>query len=104
MKIVIFYTLMILAVISMGTAFAQESLIDFCCQKLFQAIHRNDENDENAALKLWTEKGVRVLPGTYLGQVANEQNPGSCYVRVALVAPIEEAQRGLSIIRDCLYK
>lgn len=62
------------------------------------------ENDENAALKLWTEKGVRVLPGTYLGQVANEQNPGSCYVRVALVAPIEEAQRGLSIIRDCLYK
>ena len=62
------------------------------------------ENDENAALKLWTEKGVRVLPGTYLGQVANEQNPGSCYVRVALVAPIEETQRGLSIIRDCLYK
>ena len=62
------------------------------------------EDDEAAAVKLWTETGVRVLPGSYLGQVANEQNPGSCYVRVALVAPIEETQRGLSIIRDCLYK
>ena len=57
-----------------------------------------------AALKLWTETGVRVLPGSYLGQVANEQNPGSGYIRVALVAPKEEMQRGLTNMRDCLYK
>ena len=62
------------------------------------------EDDEVAALKLWTKKGVRVLPGSYLGQVANEQNPGSGYVRVALVAPKEEMQRGLTDMRDCLYK
>ena len=62
------------------------------------------EDDEVAALKLWTETGVRVLPGSYLGQVANEQNPGSGYVRVALVAPKEEMQRGLTLMRDCLYK
>ena len=62
------------------------------------------EDDEVATLKLWTKKGVRVLPGSYLGQVANEQNPGSGYVRVALVAPKEEMQRGLTNIRDCLYK
>jgi len=62
------------------------------------------EDDEVAALKLWTETGVRVLPGSYLGQVANEQNPGSGYVRVALVAPKEEMQRGLTNMRDCLYK
>ena len=62
------------------------------------------EDDEVAALKLWTETGVRVRPGSYLGQVANEQNPGSGYVRVALVAPKEEMQRGLTIMRDCLYK
>jgi aspartate/methionine/tyrosine aminotransferase len=47
---------------------------------------------------------LRVLPGSYLGQIANEQNPGSGYVRVALVAPKEEMQRGLTILRDCLYK
>ena len=62
------------------------------------------DDDEAAALKLWTETGLRVLPGSYLGQIANEQNPGSGYVRVALVAPKEEMQRGLTILRDCLYK
>ena len=62
------------------------------------------EDDEAAALKLWTETGLRVLPGSYLGQIANERNPGSGYVRVALVAPKEEMQRGLTILRDCLYK
>jgi aspartate/methionine/tyrosine aminotransferase len=62
------------------------------------------EDDEAAASKLWTETGLRVLPGSYLGQIANEQNPGSGYVRVALVAPKEEMQRGLTILRDCLYK
>jgi aspartate/methionine/tyrosine aminotransferase len=62
------------------------------------------KDDEAAALKLWTETGLRVLPGSYLGQIANEQNPGSGYVRVALVAPKEEMQRGLTILRDCLYK
>ncbi len=62
------------------------------------------EDDQIATIKLWTEKGVRVLPGSYLGHTANEQNPGSGYVRVALVAPKEETQRGLTIIRDCLYK
>ena len=62
------------------------------------------EDDEAAALKLWTETGLRVLPGSYLGQIANEQNPGSGYIRVALVAPKEEMQRGLTILRDCLYK
>ena len=62
------------------------------------------EDDETTALKLWTETGLRVLPGSYLGQIANEQNPGSGYIRVALVAPKEEMQRGLITMRDCLYK
>lgn len=61
------------------------------------------ENDEAAALKLWTETGVRVLPGTYLSRPDPVGDPGAGYIRVALVAPIEEMQRGLTLIRDCLY-
>jgi len=57
---------------------------------------------EAAALKAWRETGVRVLPGAYLGRDVNGVNPGSGYVRVALVAPIEELQRGLIRLRDCL--
>ncbi len=34
------------------------------------------EDGEQAALKLWCETGVRVLPGSYLGRDVNGKNPG----------------------------
>ena len=61
------------------------------------------EDGEAAALKLWRETGVRALPGAYLSRDAGGQNPGKNYLRVALVAPKEEMQRGLIQLRDCLY-
>ena len=62
------------------------------------------DDGEAAALKLWRETGVRVLPGAYLSRDAGGQNPGKNYVRVALVAPKTEMQRGLTQLRDCLYR
>ena len=59
---------------------------------------------EQAALKAWRDTGVRVLPGAYLGREVNGVNPGRGYIRVALVAPIEELQRGLIQLRDCLRR
>ncbi|OOY08330.1 aminotransferase class I/II-fold pyridoxal phosphate-dependent enzyme [Thioclava sp. F36-7] len=61
------------------------------------------EDGEAAALKLWTETGIRVLPGAYLAREVNGENPGQKYIRVALVAPKAETQRGLMQLRDCLY-
>jgi aspartate/methionine/tyrosine aminotransferase len=61
------------------------------------------ENDEAAALKLWRETGVRVLPGGYLAQDWNGTNPGQGYIRAAMVAPRAETERGIELIRDCLY-
>ena len=61
------------------------------------------EDGEQSALKLWRETGVRVLPGAYLSRDVGGQNPGKAYLRVALVAPIEETQRGLTLLRDCIY-
>lgn len=61
------------------------------------------EDDEAAALRLWRETGVRVLPGSYLAQNVAGNNPGRNYIRVALVAPKDETTRGLEAIRDCLY-
>ncbi|MGX0903177.1 N-succinyldiaminopimelate aminotransferase [Roseovarius sp. MBR-79] len=58
---------------------------------------------EAAALRLWQETGVRVLPGAYLGQEAGGANPGHGYIRVALVAPEDEMAQGLIRLRDCLY-
>jgi N-succinyldiaminopimelate aminotransferase len=61
------------------------------------------EDGEAAALKAWRETGVRVLPGAYLSRDTAAGNPGKAYLRVALVAPKEEMQRGLIRLRDCLY-
>ena len=61
------------------------------------------EDGEQAALKLWKETGVRVLPGEYLSKDTDQGNPGKEYIRVAMVAPKDEMQRGLIKIRDCLF-
>lgn len=58
---------------------------------------------EAAAVRLWRETGVRVLPGGYLGRAGEDGvNPGAAYVRVALVAPEAEVARGLEAIRAVL--
>ncbi len=61
------------------------------------------DDGEQAALKLWQETGVRVLPGAYLSRDVNNNNPGQGYIRVALVAPKVQMQAGLVRLRDCLY-
>jgi aspartate/methionine/tyrosine aminotransferase len=62
---------------------------------------------EAAALKLWRETGVRVLPGAYLAQGAlgqkPSQNPGEGYIRVALVGSAEVTRQALTALRRCLY-
>jgi N-succinyldiaminopimelate aminotransferase len=61
------------------------------------------EDGEEAAVKLWRETGVKVLPGAYLSRDVGGDNPGKGYIRVALVAPRQETQRGLTQLRRCLY-
>ncbi|MDX1819339.1 MAG: aminotransferase class I/II-fold pyridoxal phosphate-dependent enzyme [Paracoccaceae bacterium] len=61
------------------------------------------EDGEAAALKAWTQTGVRVLPGAYLSRDVNGDNPGKGYIRVAMVAPMNEMQAGLIALRDCIY-
>lgn len=61
------------------------------------------EDGEEATVRLWRETGVRVLPGAYLSRAVEGENPGAGYVRVAMVAPGQELQRGLTLLRDCLF-
>jgi aspartate/methionine/tyrosine aminotransferase len=61
------------------------------------------DDGERATVKLWTETGVKVLPGAYLSRDTATGNPGTGYIRVALVAPINETERGLIRLRECLY-
>ena len=61
------------------------------------------DDGEAAALKLWKTTGIRTLPGAYLSRDVAGENPGEKYLRVAMVAPQNEMQRGLTQLRDCLY-
>ncbi|MDJ0993376.1 MAG: aminotransferase class I/II-fold pyridoxal phosphate-dependent enzyme [Dinoroseobacter sp.] len=61
------------------------------------------EDGEDAALRLWQEQGVRVLPGAYLSRDTETGNPGKGFIRVALVAPPDDVRRGLTRIAACLY-
>ena len=58
---------------------------------------------EAATRKIWTETGVLVLPGAYLSRDTSAGNPGSGYIRAALVAPEDEVKRGLEMIRDTVF-
>ena len=57
-----------------------------------------DEGDEAAAVRLWRDAGVRVLPGGYLSR----QGIGRDRIRVALVAEQREVERGLRAIASAL--
>lgn len=59
---------------------------------------------EAACVRLWRETGVKVLPGAYLGRDTGGGNPGAGYIRAALVAPLDETETGLRLIRRCLYE
>ncbi|NKB26342.1 MAG: aminotransferase class I/II-fold pyridoxal phosphate-dependent enzyme [Rhodobacteraceae bacterium] len=63
------------------------------------------DDGEAAALKLWQQTGIRVLPGAYLARETTPGGgtPGDGYIRVAMVAPTEDLQHGLTRLRDCLY-
>ncbi len=63
----------------------------------------NVGNGEDAARLLWHKAGVRVLPGAYLADSAPLQNnPGTAYIRVALVHDRETTCRALRRLADTL--
>ncbi|MEM7743069.1 MAG: aminotransferase class I/II-fold pyridoxal phosphate-dependent enzyme [Pseudomonadota bacterium] len=73
---------------------------------LWLDVARAGMDGEAAAVRLWEEAGVRALPGAYLSRpIAPELgggDPGTDYLRLALVAPAEQVSRGLEAVRAVL--
>ena len=61
---------------------------------------------EEFALRAWREKGVRLLPGAYMGREIlpgkTQSNPGFSYVRVALVNNLSTIKTALERLREIL--
>ena len=58
-------------------------------------------DDETFARELYRTAGVTVLPGRYLAREAHGENPGSGYVRIALVPPITDCVEAARRIVEC---
>lgn len=58
---------------------------------------------EAAALRLWQQARIRVLPGAYLAREGEDGvNPGARFIRVALVHDLETTQRALARMAEVL--
>ena len=58
---------------------------------------------EAAALKLWSDAALRVIPGVYLGRIdAVSGNPGAGYVRCAMVHDLATTTTALTRLGDTL--
>ena len=58
---------------------------------------------EAAALKLWREAGIRVLPGAYMcGAEGDDSAPGAAYIRIALVDDPELTEAALGRLVEVL--
>lgn len=62
------------------------------------------EDGEAAAVTLWREAGIQVLPGAYLARQVGDENPGQGYIRVALVADEDTTARALCLLRQTIYR
>jgi N-succinyldiaminopimelate aminotransferase len=61
---------------------------------LWANVKRTGLSDTEFARQLLAAKNVAVLPGSYLAREAHGTNPGQDYVRIALVAGVDECLEG----------
>ena len=61
---------------------------------LWANVRRTGLADTEFAARLYADYNVTVLPGSYLARTAHGTNPGEGFVRIALVAALEECVEG----------
>ncbi len=69
--------------------------------KIKQDISRK-ESDTELAVKLYRDLNITVLPGSYLARQAHGANPGENFIRMALVASVEECVEAANRIKQLL--
>jgi aspartate/methionine/tyrosine aminotransferase len=61
--------------------------------------------DIDVTEKLWKQAGVKVIPGSFLARRDRQDiNPGEDFIRLALVAPLDETSEALTRLKACLLE
>lgn len=63
---------------------------------------KSKQSDTELALKLYRECNITVLPGSYLAREAHGLNPGEHFIRMALVASLDECVEAAKRIQNIL--
>jgi len=63
---------------------------------------KTPQSDTDFARQLFAQQNITVLPGQYLSRFIDDVNPGEHYVRMALVAPVDECQEAAHRINQFL--
>ena len=61
-------------------------------------------SDEDFTRQLWQSEGIKVLPGSYLSETVDGINPGVGFVRIALVASLEETEEAMTRLSSFINK
>ena len=67
---------------------------------LLAKIKKPAETDTSFALKLYRDLNITALPGSYLAREVNGVNPGKNFIRLALVASLEECVEAANRIQN----
>ncbi|TDN69675.1 succinyldiaminopimelate transaminase [Paraburkholderia sp. BL10I2N1] len=67
---------------------------------LWADVSRTGLSDTQFAQRLYADYNVTVLPGSFLARTAHDTNPGRNFVRLALVAGVDECTEGAQRIVD----
>jgi N-succinyldiaminopimelate aminotransferase len=67
---------------------------------LWADVSHTGLSDTEFAQRLYADYNVTVLPGSYLARTAHNTNPGRNFVRLALVADVDECTEGAKRIVD----
>ena len=59
-------------------------------------------SDTEFTKRLYGDYNITVLPGSYLGRDARGVNPGENFVRIALVASLDECKEAIERINNLL--
>jgi N-succinyldiaminopimelate aminotransferase len=63
---------------------------------------KSNISDTELAVKLYRDLNITVLPGSYLARDAHGQNPGENFIRMALVASVDECVEAVNRIKNYL--